>query len=242
MSRRLLLSFLISATGLAVWASDVRNELPAPFNVQAVTLKNTITLSWQWPPPEELPQFTRFGYDVKRQDGKIFSSLETTYTDINLPPGHYSYVVRVRGEAKQKRKKVTYVSDYSEPAGGSIKTTCAHSPTVTLAVEPTQKAYTAITSLRFHIKGQASMEKGCQLGSARYHLDTGAGIAHGGPLPLDAQGRFDAFINAFGPEDEIPSGRVSFSITATAENEAGPATSDAFTIDVNLRNPYAPNR
>jgi len=221
--------------------SDERNELPAPINLQAVVVQKTITLSWQWPRPEELPVFAQLGYEVKRQDGKTIMAPGTTYVDSDVAPGTYSYVVRVRGLAKEKGKKVTYVSDWTEPASAAIQSTCGRSPTVELMVEPTQKAYASIPSLRFHIKGQASVEKGCTLGSAHYHLDTGTGIAHGGPLKFDAQGRFDTFINAFGPEDEIPAGRVSFAITATAENEAGPATSDAFTVDVDLRNPFAPH-
>ncbi len=105
------------------WAVDgARNELPAPFNLQAVVLEKTITLSWQWPRPEELPAFTQLGYEVKRNDGKTFLAMDTTYADSNLVPSTYSYVVRVRGLAKEKGKKVTYVSDWSEPAGGTIKT------------------------------------------------------------------------------------------------------------------------
>ncbi len=218
-----------------------RNELPAPFNLQAVVLQKTITLTWQWAKPEELPVFTEFGYELKRQDKKTFLVQSTAYQDEKLAPGSYSYVVRVRGVAKEKGKKIIYVSDWSESAAGAINQTCAKAPTVDLSVEPTQKAYSSIPSLRFHIKGQASLETGCTLGNVSYHLDTGEGIAHGGPLKVDGQGRFDTFVNAFGPEDEIPSGRVSFSITATAENEAGPSTSGAYTIDVDLRNPFAPH-
>ncbi len=239
MFRRLLLSLFALAS--CAWAADVRNELPAPFNLQAVTLQKTITLSWQWPKPEELPVFTHFGYEVKRSDGKTFLASGTTYADEKLAPGSYSYVVRVRGVAKEKGKKVIYVSDWSEPATGVVNATCSRSPTVELTVEPTQKAYSTVSALRFHVKGRASLESGCTLGNVSYHLDTGTGIAHGGPLPVDAHGRFDTFVNAFGPDDEIPSGHVSFAITATAENEAGPATSNAFTIDVYLRNPYAPH-
>ncbi len=133
------------------------------------------------------------------------------------------------------------MSDWSEPATGIIKTVCAGPPAVTLSVEQTQKAYASVSSLRFHLKGQAMVDAGCTLGPVNYHLDTGTGIAHGGPLPIDAHGHFDTFVNAFGPEDEIPAGRVSFAITATASDEAGPNTSDVFTVDVDLQNPFAPH-
>ncbi len=84
------------------------------------------------------------------------------------------------------------------------------------------------------------MDAACTLGNVSYHLDTGTGITHGGPLKTDAHGHFDTFINAIGPDDEIPSGHVSFAITAAAEDEAGPATSSIFTVDLDLRNPFAP--
>jgi len=242
MSRRLLLSVLLLSS--CAWAKPKdaeRNELPAPFNLQAVTLQKNITLTWQWPKPEELPVFTQFGYELKRSDGKIVMAHGTTYADENLVPGSYSYTVRVRGVTKDKGKKVVYVSDWSEPAAGIIKTACAGPPTITLNVEQTQKAYASVSSLRFHLKGQASVETGCTLGNVNYHLDTGTGISHGGPITVDTHGHFDSFINAFGPEDEIPSGRVSFAITTTAEDDAGPTTSDVFTVDVDLQNPFAPH-
>jgi hypothetical protein len=222
-------------------AADLRDELPTPFGLQAVVLKKTITLAWQWQAPEELPVFSEFGYEVKRQDGKLFRAEDTTFSDPGLAPGSYTYLVRARGLAKEKGKRVVYVSDWTGPAGGEIRISCPRPPTVELAVEPTQKKYSSIPSLRFHIRGHASVDPGCTLSAVSYHLDTGAGIQHSGPLPVDAQGRFDTFVNAFGPEDEIPTGRASFSITASAENEAGPTTSSAYTIDVELKNPFAPD-
>jgi hypothetical protein len=239
MFRRLILSLLTLAS--CAWAADVRNELPAPYNLQAVVLKKTITLTWQWARPEELPIFKEFGFEVKRGDGKIFHASGTSYADADLPPGSYSYSVRVRGLSKEKGKRITYVSDWSEQASGTIQSTCSRAPTVELTVEPAQKAYSSIPSLRFHMKGKVTVEAGCTVVSAHYHLDTGTGINHGGNLPVDAQGRFDTFVDAFGPDDEVPSGRASFAVTVTAEDEAGPVTSDVFTLDVELRNPYAPH-
>jgi hypothetical protein len=223
------------------WAADVRNELPAPINLSAVVLTKTITLTWQWPRPEELPVFKEWGYEVKRSDGKISRVRDATYFDANLAPGTYSYMVRVRGVSKEKGKLITYVSDWTERVSGTVNASCPRPPTVELAVEPTQKAYSSIPSLRFHIKGKAIVDSGCTLGNVSYHLDTGTGITHGGPLKVDAQGQFDKFVNAFGPEDEIPVGHASFAFTVTAEDEAGPVTSDAFTLEMELRNPYAPH-
>jgi len=238
----LLLPFAISHLPCrSAFAEDARNELPAPFSLQAVVLKKTITLSWQWQPPEERPVFSEFGYEVKRQDGKLFRAEGTTFSDSELVHGSYAYLVRARGLSKEKGKRVTYVSDWTGPVGGEIKISCPRPPAIDLVVEPTQKRYASVPSLRFHIQGKVSVESGCTLKTVNYHLDTGTGIVHSGPLAVDAKGHFDAFVNAFGPEDEIPSGKAGFSITATAENEAGPTTSSAYAIDVELENPFAPH-
>lgn len=239
MSRRLFLSLWLC--GIACWAAEeVRNELPAPSNLQAVVLKKTISLTWQWQAPEELPVFTDFGYEIKRQDGKTFRTSAVSWTDSGLAPGAYTYRVRARGAAKEKGGRVAYVSDWTGPVGGEIKGSCPRPPSIELTVEPTQKAYSSIPTLRFHIQGRATVDPGCALGAMTYHLDTGTGIVHTGPLPVKDRGRFDTFVNAFGPDDEIPSGRTSFSITASAEDEAGPAISSVYTVDVELQNPFAP--
>src|SRR5882724_7536733 len=99
---------------------DVRNELPAPINLSAVGLTKSITLTWQWPRPEELPVFKEFGYEVKRSDGKTFRAKDASFVDANLSPGTYSYMVRVRGVTKEKGKLITYVSDWTERASGTI--------------------------------------------------------------------------------------------------------------------------
>ena len=241
MSRRLLLSLIFLAVAADAKSPDVRNELPAPTNFTLVVLKQTITLSWQWPQPEALPVFKEFGYEVKRSDGKTFRAKGMTYTDENLTPGTYSYRVRVRGFSKEKGKLITYVSDWTEAASGTIAVSCPGPPTVTLAVEQIQKEYASISSLRFRIHGKVSVDSGCSLGAVHYHLDTGTGILHSGPLKVDPQGNYDKIVNAIGPEDEIPVGRASFSFTVTAEDEVGPTTSDAYTLDMELRNPYAPH-
>jgi len=233
--------FLATTVAMAKSHEDVRNELPTPSNLQAVVLKKTLSISWQWRAPEELPVFKEFGYEIKRQDGKMFRAAATPWTDADLFPGAYTYRVRARGLTMEKGKPVSYISDWSEPVGGVIQSACPKVPDIELAVEPTQKSYSSVTSMRFHLRGRASVNTGCRLGSVTYRLDTGTGIFHSGPLPVDAQGHFDAFVNAFGPEDEVPSGTLSFSITASAEDEAGPVTSSAYAIDVELENPFAPH-
>ena len=236
-----LLILLVAFPAWGKSKSTVRNEMPTPTNLTAVALKNAITLNWQWQKPEELPEFETFGYEVKRQDGKKFTAADITYTDVALSSGTYTYTVRVRGTTKEKGKPVVYISDWSESATGTIQMTCPRIPTIDLSVEPTQKKYASVPSMRFHLHGRVLVDPGCSLGKVSYHLDTGAGITHGGPLAVDAQGRFDAFVNAFGPEDEIPTGHVSFAFTASAEDEAGPVVSSVYTIDVELENPFAPH-
>jgi hypothetical protein len=235
-------TLLICSPLFAKSKADIRNELPAPFGLQAVVLKKTITLSWQWQAPETLPVFAEFGYEVRRQDGKIMPAPDTTFADVDLSSGTYSYEVRAHGLLKEKGKRVTYVSDWTGPVGGDIKTSCPRPPAIELTVEPTAKRYGSVSSTRFHIQGKATVDAGCTLQSARYHLDTGTGIVHSGPLKIDAHGQFDAFVNAFEPDDEIPSGKATFSITAIAEDEAGPNTSSAYSVDMELENPFAPHQ
>ena len=78
---------LFTPLAFAAKSADIeRNELPAPFNLQAVVLQKTITLTWQWPRPEELPVFTQFGYEVKRNDGKTFFGAETRLMSTPISP------------------------------------------------------------------------------------------------------------------------------------------------------------
>jgi hypothetical protein len=233
--------FFICSPALAKSKEDVRNELPTPFGLQAVVLNKTITLSWQWQPPEELPVFAEFGYEIRRQDGKLFKTPLNTFADVELASGTYSYEVRARGVMKEKGKPVIYVSDWAGPEGGDIKTSCPRPPSIEMTAEPTAKRYGSVGSTRFHLQGKATADSGCTLQSVRYHFDTGTGIVHTGPLKLDSKGQFDTFVNAFEPEDEIPSGRATFNITAVAVDEAGPSTSDAYSVEMELENPFAPH-
>lgn len=216
------------------------NDLPAPFNVQAVVINKTITLSWQWQSPESLPQLRDFGYEVLKNDGTSFPVPATTFSDFDLSFGTYSYRVRARASAKRNGKKTLLVSDWSEPANAVIQVACRQPPRVTLQVVPTQKSYSEIPALRMHLSGAVQIPEGCSLTHLTYHLETGAGINHSGPLTADKRGRFDEFIDAVRPDDELPTGGADFTVTVTAEDETGPATSNAFTVHMELQNPYAP--
>lgn len=249
MSRRWpLKSFLLLCSclwPLAVFAQakappTERTEFLAPANVQAVVLKKSIAIHWVWKKPDLLPVYKEFGFEIKRSDGRTFFTPALSFQDDGLSPGVYAYSVRVRAFSKEKGKKIFHVSDWSETVSGRIVEECAGPPRIELTVTPTQKVYSAIPSLRFRLQGSVRLEKGCSLLGAKHHIDTGRGISHTRPLPVDKEGRFDAFVSAIGPEDEIPSGTASFSVSVTAESEAGASTSDVYTLDVELQNPYAP--
>jgi hypothetical protein len=241
--RSLVFAFTLAFLPLLLHAKKgipERAEFMAPVNVQAVTLKNAISVSWEWKKPETLRVYKEIGFDVKRSDGKMFYTKVTAFQDNDLPPGAYSYSTRVRALVKEKGKSLYLVSDWSETVGGKIVAVCPGPPKIELSVIPTQKVYSSIPSLRFRLQGTVLMDKACTLSWAKYHLDTGRGIAHSGTLKVDKMGKYDAFVNALGPEDEIPTGVASFSVSVTAENESGPSTSDVYTLDVALQNPYAP--
>lgn len=241
---RLNLTLTLLIAGSLAYAAkplEERVTFTTPFNVQTVVLQKTIAVSWQWMKPDALEAMKDFGFDVRRGDGKTFFSKATAYQDEKLTPGLYSYAVRVRGRIKEKGKWVLLTSEWSETVRAKVVDVCPAAPHVELQVTPTQKTYSSIPSLRFRLQGQVVMDKACTLSGAKYLLDTGRGIMHTGPLKVDAQGRYDVFVNALGPEDEIPAGVASFSVSVTAENEVGPSTSDVYTLDVALQNPYAPH-
>jgi hypothetical protein len=219
----------------------VVNDLPVPYNLQAVLLNKAVTLRWKWQPPDLIPDFDNFGYEVKRKDGKTAMVSDTVYSDVGLAFGTYSYVVRVRGDTKENGRHITHVSDWSEPAEATIKVACSRAPSITLAVESTRKSYSAIPSLRLHLTGGTHVPEGCTLTGVTYLLDTGMGITHSGTLKTDAQGRFDDVVEAIGPDDEVPAGSATFTVSATAEDEAGPTTSDGYSITVDLQNKFAPH-
>jgi hypothetical protein len=219
------------------------NDLPVPFNLQKVIVKDAITVSWEWLPPENRPQFQTFGFEVDRMTQKSSVLVTSTaYEDAKLEPGSYSYRVRARGTTRVNGKPVTHISDWSEPVGGEIKLVCSQPPQVALNVEPIQRPYAPPSALRFKLTGQATVVEGCTLGAVRYHIDSGTGLVRDGVLKTDAEGRFTKTVDAIAPEDEAPSGNVTFQVTASAENEAGPTTSDAYTISLELQDKFAPRQ
>lgn len=215
-------------------------DLPSPYNFQLVPLNKTVTLTWEWAKPEGLPAFQYFGFEIQRNGQTIARVADQTYTDLTAPWGTHTYKVRVRGGAKAKKKMLEHVSDWSEPASTTLSVKCIQSPIIRLTVAPTQSTYSSVPSLRMRLKGDVRLTEGCTLLKTTYNIDSGTGISNTGKLHVDKQGRFDEYVDALGPQDELPSGRISFQVTATAENESGPTTSDAFTLSMELQNRFAP--
>ena len=218
------------------------NDLPAPYNVQTVTTNRAVALQWQWQPPEQQPLFIDFGYEVLRQDGVHFVVSTPGYADLDLSSGTYVYKVRVRGGSKERGQRINHVSAWSEPVEAVIRLSCEAAPRIDLKVEPTQKSYNNIPALRMHLTGRVISPPSCTLQQVTYHVDAESGAAHAGKLKVDAQGRFNEYVDALGPEDEAPEGATSFTVTVGAENEAGPSTSNAYSIAVQLQNKFAPRQ
>jgi hypothetical protein len=238
-----LLGFLLPLKETAAAATPVViNDQPVPFNVQGVVTNHAVNLSWQWQPAEQRPEFTNFGFEVRRQDGKSTVVSGTSFSDTDLEVGSYTYRVRVQGGAKENGKRVTHVSDWSEPVDAVIKLVCSGPPTIDFMAQPTKRSYSSVPALRLHLTGAIQIPDGCHIVKAAYHVDSGTGIVHSGPLTVNAQGKFDNFVDAIGPDDELPSGGASFSITASAEDEAGPVTGNAFTINLQLQDRFAPHQ
>jgi hypothetical protein len=215
-------------------------DLPAPYNLQAVTTKNSVGLSWAWEPPDPGPHFQSFGFEIFRDD--VFFTIvgETAYTDFNVPIGAHTYKVRAKGGSKDLGKKVAHMSGWSEPASATLQLTCAGAPVIHLTVEPTKNKYSAIPALRLHFMGDVQAPAGCHVDHVLFHIDSGMSTERSGPLTVDNRGRFDEFIDAMGAEDESVSGGASFAISVTAKDEAGGTTSNVFTINLEQANPYAP--
>lgn len=217
------------------------NDLPAPFNLQAQAENRSVVLHWEWQPPEQQPLFTDFGYEILRADGQTFVTDRREYADTDLEFGTYTYRVRVRGGAKDHGRRLEHVSAWSEPASAILRLSCTAAPRIELQAEATQKSYSSIPSLRLHLKGRAAAPEGCTVSQVMYHIDSGTGLPKTGPLKVDAQGRFDEFVDAIGPEDEVPEGEAIFSVTVTAQDEAAAATSNAYSVSLRLQNKFAPH-
>ncbi len=203
--------------------------------------KRDVALTWQWQKPENAPAFKEFGFEIERDDDSIALVPKQAFTDSNLSMGKHHYRVRARGWNKEKGVKIVHLSKWTEPEGADIASSCAQAPVIALQVLRTQAVYATPSDVRFHLTGQITLQPGCTLKSANYHVDAGTGFVHTAPLTPDAKGHFDTFVNALGEGDEVAGDASTFTVTVSAEDEAGPATSDAFVIETHLKNPYAPD-
>jgi hypothetical protein len=216
------------------------NDLPPPYNVQAVVENRSVALQWRWRPPEEQPLFTDFGFEVLRQDGVNFVTSDTSFVDSSLHESTYTYKVRVRGGSKERGGRLTHVSSWSESVDALVALSCGGTPQIELTVQPTQKVYNSIPSLRMHLIGRVTSPRGCATQNVKYHVDAETGASHEGPLKISPDGHFNDYADALGPDDEIPEGKTTFTVTVSAENEAGPAISNAYAVAVQLRDKFAP--
>lgn len=213
---------------------------PTPANLQAMVTAHHVALTWDWRSPDEQPAFERRGFEVRRQDGKLVFVQVLKYDDFDLAPGSYSYQVRVRADARFKKHSVIHLSDWSAPVEAVIQTACTAAPQVRLLVQPTRPTYASVASLRIRLWGDIQVPEGCAIVHPSYHVDAGTGAPRSGALHPDPHGHFDEFIEALDPDEELPSGPATFDITASAEDEAGTATSSAYSLTIELQNPYAP--
>jgi len=216
-------------------------DVPEPFNLQAVVKKRGVALSWEWQPPEMQPLYLDWGYEIFRTDGVRDVVGIPAYQQQDLEPGTYTYKVRIRGSAKEHGKRIVHVSAWSEPVEAKVVSACRLIPRILMDVKPTRPKFESIASVRVRLTGQVVSAEGCTLPTRiGYRIDAHTGASHTGSIPVNANNRFDATVNALAEEEEVPSGEVTFTVTASAENEAGPASSDAYALSVTLENKYAP--
>ena len=215
------------------------NDLPTPDALRASVIGKEATLVWNWQLPEQHPNFSSLGFEVERQDGKRWAVPTTTFSDFNLAFGTYTYRVRVLGEAKERGQRLMHVSEWSEAAQAVVNVACSGAPSIQLTVQAAPRAY-ASQPVKLRLVGAATVPEGCHLGKTTYRVQLADGSHRSEPLPVDARGRFDATIEPANPDDQSAPENLSYTVTATAEDEAGPTTSDAYTLNLQMRNPYAP--
>jgi hypothetical protein len=216
-------------------------DMAAPYNLQAVVDNHTVSLGWSWDAPDPSPTFLSFGYEIIRDTAVIAIVSQTAFTDFAVPIGSHTYKVRAKGESKDLGKRIAHYSAWSEPTDVTIKQTCAGPPVLELKVEPNKTVYRGIPALRLHFVGDVSVPAGCQLEKINYHIDNGISTPRTGPLDPDAKGHFDEYIDAMGPDEEPINGNATYSINASAKDEAGETISSVFTIDLQQANPFAPH-
>jgi hypothetical protein len=221
---------------------EVVNDLPAPYDFQASLLKKSVVLSWQWDQPVALPRFESFGFEVSRNNQVIAVISKMGYSDLDLAVGTFTYTIRARGDSKQGRKLTTHVSDWAEPATLVVSQTCEGYPSIKLKVEPTKRSYIGVPALRIHLAGDITLPRGCTLATPLYHIDDGSGSPKAAPLEVDSDGHFDELVNVLGPEEEVSEQGGIYTITVTADDEAGTTTSSAYTLDLQHLSPFAPRQ
>lgn len=248
-SKALVLAAFSAATVLAAGPKplgdkapkgSVVQDLPAPFDLQAQLSGRSVALTWQWQPPEARPLFQEFGYDVRRQDGHWSIAAEPALADRNLELGSYTYQVRARGHSRGSKGAIIHVSQWSEPVSVKIVETCTEVPVVELQVETPGRQVASAGNLRLRLRGRISVPDGCTVRQPSYLIESQSGSSRTGALRLKPGGQFDEYVDAVGPEDEMPSGDVAFSVSITASSEAGPASSDTYTIRLRAANKFAP--
>jgi hypothetical protein len=218
------------------------NDLPAPAGLQASVVGNEATLTWSWQLPEQHPQFLSFGFQIERADGKNWTVPATTFSDFNLAFGTYTYRVRVLGEDKEGGKRLMHQSDWSEGAQAVVKVACLGAPAVELHVQPYNPSRSDSAALRFRLTGAATVPAGCHLSKTTYRIDAMNGTHITGDLSADAHGHFESDVASKTSDDEEAGGGTSYTVTVTAEDEAGPTTSDAFSVNLERQNPFAPKQ
>jgi hypothetical protein len=181
-----------------------------------------------------------FGFQVERADGKNWVVPETTFSDFNLSFGTYTYRVRVLGEDKEGGKRLLHASEWSESAHAVVRVTCLGAPTIELQARPFSSSRSNTAPLRFQLTGAVKLPAGCHLSKTTYRVDATNGSHVSGEVATDAGGRFDTTAESRTNDDEGAGGGTSYTVTVTAEDEAGPTTSDAFTVNLERRNPFAP--
>ncbi len=218
----------------------IQQDLPPPLNLQIQVVKKSAVVSWKWVPPDPMPEFLDFGFEVEREDGLSWILSENSLTDFNVDVGTYTYRVRVRGTSKGRGRRTSHVSRWIGPILAEIVPVCPDPPKASIKVEPANRAYSRAPSLRLKISGNVQNPADCHDLRAFYTVDSGTGLHRTGALKISPAGVINEFVDAVDSGEEIVSGGLTFTVTVTAENEAGLVTPGATTLSLQTENPYAP--
>src|SRR5262245_40564413 len=108
--KHILTCSLLLTSAAAQATAETVEDLPTPYNLQAVVVNREVTLSWEWDPPSPSPTFSTLGYEVRRATKTLTTVSKTAYTDSRVPIGTHTYQVRTKGTTKQMGKKITLLS------------------------------------------------------------------------------------------------------------------------------------